>query len=118
MAKRKAKAKRKKADKKTISVRIEPVGSESAPKYYSNYVQVSHTPYEFRLRFAQTEPPEPQALKRLARTGIMPAEVRCEVFLPEGVLLALVEARKTNHAKFAKIQPKTQQAEKSRKGRG
>ena len=107
-----------KAKNRIKAVRIGVVGAEDATKYYSNFVHVAHTPYEFTITFAHAEPPTEQAMERARRTGIFTAPVKCQITLPEKVLVQLIEAMKSNHEKFLKTQSKSEKTDIPKKSRG
>ena len=77
------------------------IGPVEMPDYlrpvYSNFVNVSHTPWDYRLVFAQIRPPSDPA-QALAE-GVRPEGV-AEVIIPANLMAGLMTALKQNFDRY------------------
>lgn len=92
----------KKQTKKSIRIKIVPKFDENIRKVYSNYVNVSRTPYDIVLRFGHTPPVDEYNLKEIKKTKAVESPITTEVTLPYEVAEELITAIKVQVGKTAK----------------
>jgi hypothetical protein len=76
------------------------IGPVRTPDYlrpvYANFVNVSHTPWDYRLTFAQIRPPtSPEESQEALAEGLRPETV-AEVIIPANLMAGLMTALKQN----------------------
>lgn len=78
-----------------IEVILEPTETIPQKRIYSNYVQITHTPYDFSLRFCDAIP-----LHRDNDTGgkvMHPIPIVAEIALPFNLIPGLIKALQTRY---------------------
>lgn len=85
-----------------FTVNLSPAGDPKLGRVYVNFAQVSHSPWEFTVRFCLA-PAGPDIKKHLKEDGIT-AEVPIiiDVMIPPSVIPGLIKALQTNFDRFEK----------------
>ncbi len=100
MARRKSRSR--KVPKK-ITAKFHPIVSESTPSYYSNYIEVGHSPYEFVMTFAKVPTrPKPEHIRGAIRGEPIPVEAILQVEVPTRLLEGLINALSIQMQKYEK----------------
>lgn len=92
--------KRKKAAPKTetVTLKILPALEPKLGRVYSNYIQVSHSQYEFTIRFGDA--PSGEALVRLKQGDNITIPNIVEIIVVPDLIPAIMNVLDTNYKKF------------------
>src|SRR5208337_3182354 len=79
-----------------VKVELLPVGEPSMGRVYANYVQISHTPWEFTIRFCLA--PASADIKKFMKKGTNIAEIpiTIDVMLSPALMQPIIQALQTN----------------------
>jgi Protein of unknown function (DUF3467) len=68
---------------------------------YANYVNVNHTPWDFRMTFAVVKVPMPgPEVQAAERQGVLEAEAIADVLLPANLMHGLIMALQDNYDRY------------------
>jgi len=83
------------------------------PRYYSNYVSIHSTPFDFTLRFCDAVPvyDKPKSLKG----GILEVKIpiKAEIVIPKDLLPDLIKTMQEHYERYVKIYAETIKDEKT-----
>lgn len=98
-----------------IPIQFHPEITESTPTYYSNFVQVSHTPYEFSLTFAKIPSPPNVDQIAMAQAG-KPVKIESlmQIAIPVKLMPGLLEALLNQKELYEKSDKKVNQSKQKR----
>src|SRR5713101_8106306 len=77
---------------KQINFTIVPDDNSTAPRTYSNFCSIAHTPFDFTLTFCEVMPLSEEELRGAQSEHVVKAPVRARVVVPVQFLLNLVAA--------------------------
>ena len=83
---------------KPLTIKIIPSLEPKLGRVYSNYVQVSHSQYDFTIRFGDAPPPGDVVRLRRGDTITIPNIV--EIVVVPDLIPAIIKALDTNYNKF------------------
>jgi len=72
------------------------------PRYYSNYISVHHTPYDFTLRFCDALPIYEMPELSADGTAEIKIPIKTEVVIPAAVFPDLIKAMQDQYKKYQK----------------
>lgn len=118
ITKKKPAAKKKKpaAKKKELPLELVPSLQSKTGRLYSNWVQVSHNPWDFTLRFCDAPPGADVDRLREGKTLILPTVA--EIIIPVNLMPGLIEALQVNHEKYLKLYGAKADEAASKPGKG
>jgi hypothetical protein len=79
-------------DRKQINFSIVPDDSGNAPRTYSNFCAISHTPFDFTLAFCEVLPLSEKDIHEAEAQHIVRAPVRAKIAVPIQVVPNLIAA--------------------------
>ena len=84
-----------------LIVKFRPVVTESTPAFYSNHVEVMHSPYDFVLIFAKVSPKlRPEQVAGAKKGEVVPIDALLQVEIPIRLMEGLVNALKTQKESY------------------
>lgn len=94
-----------------ITLELSPAGEPRMGRVYVNYVQISHNPYEFTVRFCLVPPGAD--MKKLVKEGTNTIEIPIiiDVMVPSVLMPGFIKALQSNLEKFEKKSEKSLPAE-------
>jgi hypothetical protein len=90
-------------EEQPISLSIIPDNTQPAPRFYSNFCVVRHTPFDFNIEFCELAALHEDEQKKLTKTGsakTLRAPVRAEIVLSSEIIPAFIDALQSNYQKF------------------
>lgn len=90
-----------------ITVELTPTGEPSMGRIYANYIQISHSPWEFTVRFCLA--PAGSDIKKSIKqdTNIVEMPIIIDIMLSPAVIPGFIKALQTNFEKFEKKSQKS-----------
>jgi hypothetical protein len=79
-------------ERKQINFTIVPDDSGNAPRTYSNFCAISHTPFDFTLSFCEVLPLSEKDISQAQSEHIVRAPVRAKIAVPLQVVPNLIAA--------------------------
>ncbi len=92
---------KKKEKQKAKPIEMVPSLQSDSGRVYSNFISVSHSPWDFTLRFCDAPPGGD--VERLAEKGKLVAPTKAEVIIPVNVMPELINVLKDQLEKYEKI---------------
>ena len=77
---------------KQINFAIVPDEDSPAPRTYSNFCSIAHTPFDFTLSFCEVMPLSDQAIKDAETDHVVRAPVRAKIVVPVQFMPNLITA--------------------------
>src|SRR2546425_12958720 len=77
---------------KQINFTIVPDDNSTAPRTYSNFCSIAHTPFDFTLTFCEVMPLTDKEIKEAAAEHVVRAPVRAKIVVPVQYVPNLVAA--------------------------
>ncbi len=84
---------------KAIEVKFIPSDELISNRLYANYVQITHSPFDFTLRFCDAIPIS-DLKKVVENEGIHKIPLVAEIAIPLNLMPALIEALQTQHKNY------------------
>ena len=86
----------------SVTARFVPDNTQPAPRFYSNFCVVRHTPFDFNIEFCELAALHEDEQEELVKAPekIIRAPVRVEVVLPPKLIPAVIEALQVNYKRF------------------
>ena len=93
-------------ERKQINFTIVPDESCEAPRTYSNFCAISHTPFDFTLTFCEVLPPSEKAVREAKVDHVLRAPVRARIVVPMQFVPNLISALQEHLQAFNEGAPK------------
>ena len=93
--------KEKPKESEEITVSLTPVGDPKMGRVYVNFAQVSHSPWEFTIRFCLA-PAGADIKKSLKEDETVETPVIIDIMLSPALIPGLIKALETNYGRFEK----------------
>lgn len=107
---------KKKVEDTLIPIKFVTEVTESTAQYYSNYVQVAHTGYDFSLTFAKVpSPPTSEQLATVKAGNPIKIEPLMQIIIPVKLIQGIIDAltlQKTRYEKNFGVVEQSQKTEK------
>jgi len=100
------KIKIKKAKPTPIALKVVPTYDQVSERLYSNYVAVSHSQYDFNLRFCDIGPPNEKQQDKSLKSGEIEVPIQADIVIPGVIVEPLIKALITQYEKYKKSQSK------------
>lgn len=94
------------AERKQINFTVVPDEPGDAPRVYSNFCALSHTPYDFTLTFCEVQPPTESDVRQVETNRVLRAPVRTQVVVPAQFVPNLIAALQSHLRTFSEAPPK------------
>ncbi len=94
------------AERKQINFTVVPDEPGDAPRYYSNFCALSHTPYDFTLTFCEVQPPTENDVRKAEANQQLRAPVRAQIVVPAQFIPNLIAALQNHLNTFSEAPPK------------
>ena len=96
-----------KLEEEEITVELTPAGEPSMGRIYANYVQVSHSPWEFTIRFCLA--PAGADVKKFIKpnTNIVEMPIIIDIMVSPTLIPDIIKALQTNFDRFEKKSEKS-----------
>ncbi|MCD6584181.1 MAG: DUF3467 domain-containing protein [Desulfobacteraceae bacterium] len=86
-------------EEKQIEIKMRPTLELSTTRIYSNFAEISHSPYDFTIRFCDATPITDYGKLEEAK-GVHDIPVVAEIAVPHEVIPALINALTTQYKNF------------------
>lgn len=93
-------------ERKQINFTVVPDEPGDAPRVYSNFCALSHTPYDFTLTFCEVQPPTENDVRRADTNRLLRAPVRAQIVVPAQFIPNLISALQNHLRNFSESPPK------------
>ena len=94
------------AERKQINFTVVPDAPGDAPRFYSNFCALSHTPYDFTLTFCEVLPPTESDVRRAETNQQLRAPVRAQIVVPAPFIPHLIAALQNHLHNYSEAPPK------------
>lgn len=86
-----------------IALNLEPSKSSELGRVYSNFVQISHSPWDFTLRFCDAPPAiDLPKVSKDSKAVTLEIPTKVELIIPVNVIQDLISALKDNYKNYVK----------------
>jgi len=96
----------KKSNPKIVNLKIVPTKDQISERVYSNYVVISHSEYDFNLKFCDINPPDETQRAKMVKSGEIEAPVQVEIAIPIVLVEQLINALTIQYTKYKKSKTK------------
>jgi len=83
-----------------ITLKLSPTGDPRMGRVYANYVQISHNPWEFTVRFCLAPPGGD--IKKSMKGNKLEIPIIIDIMVPPALIPGFIKALQTNYGKFEK----------------
>jgi hypothetical protein len=83
-------------EKKSISFTVVPDDDAAAPRVYSNFCSIQHSPFDFTLTFCEMGPPGERELQQAQASRLVRAPVKARLVVPVPMVAGLIAALQEN----------------------
>ena len=94
------------AERKQINFTVVPDEPGDAPRFYSNFCALSHTPNDFTLTFGEVQPPTESDVRQAEANRLLRAPVRAQIVVPAQFIPNLIAALQNHLRNFSESPPK------------
>ena len=77
---------------KQVNFAIVPDETSDTPRTYSNFCEISHTPFDFTLTFCEVLPPTERDVREAVSEKVLKAPVRSRIVVPMAFIPNLINA--------------------------